>query len=137
MIRIILFVVFIFYSGDTISQTTNSSNWNGMDKTFTFYEEDFSQAIILKINNTYNQIKFKFKGELIKGTFVINIIDPNGKREGGFELQTLDLDTKNKSLDNNAAGSMDKKIINPINGNWVIKIIAYKAIGHVDISIKK
>jgi len=118
-----------------IGQNTIRRNFSivtAFNEKINFTSSDTDYTIILEVNKPLTHIDVKFTSLIDKGDMVIEILDPNGKREGGFELEAKDAnDPKGKSTSVN--GIMGKRINNPLKGEWTIKIELAKAEGVVDV----
>ena len=124
-----------------------------LEKDFTFDNESDEKEISFSIHSNIKVINFQIKGEINLGILQLTILDPRGKKEGGFELEaikksgssgyktnsTSDENTFSYSIvgngDNTANGSMSKTISKPLAGTWKVKISAKKLKGKLIIQI--
>ncbi|MFC2120707.1 hypothetical protein ACFLTI_03840 [Bacteroidota bacterium] len=74
-------------------------------------------------------------GEINSGKISIEIYDPKGVKKGKFSITAEKPDPDNKTyMRDQVSGKIDKKISQPLKGDWLIKIIPEKAGGDVVIS---
>lgn len=125
---------------------TAQDNGN-MEVNFDFKNATETKEIRIPISPDLKQLKFYFSGKIKAGRLKVVILDPNGKKEGTFRLESLtkessagsdkgnDIDTDAYSYsivgDNysSASGSMNKDISKPMQGQWKVEITATKLIG--------
>jgi len=62
---------------------------NSKKKDLKFDNESKKSEIKIKVNGDSKSLVFTFKGTVSKGDLNISLIDPEGKREGGFNLSTV------------------------------------------------
>ena len=109
---------------------------DGFTKDIRFNQEDSFYQIKLDLNNSIPYLAFNFKGEIDEGVLMVSIFDPNGKKEGGFELLAYSkADQKRKSTSVN--GDMQKKINNPMTGTWTIEIKENDGIGSLEVTVNR
>lgn len=132
----------LFYTLILVAQEEGNLSVN-----FTFDNTTEVKEIKVPIAPDLKQVKFHFSGKIKSGSLKVRILDPNGKKTGGFQLeshtrdssgkQEKDPDPENNTFaysivgDSNstASGSMNKEVSKPIPGLWKIEITVAKATG--------
>lgn len=74
---------------------------------------DFKKEIKLLVVEG-KTLRYSVKGKITGGQFGVKVYDPNGKKENGFLLSTIE--------GGNAKGSLEEVNTDPIPGIWVFKI---------------
>jgi len=121
----------------------------GFDKTTEVKE------IMVPITPYLEAISFQFSGKIASGSLVVRILDPNGKKVGAFQLESLTRKDFKDKLDkedpeNNtyrysiigdssthASGSMRKQVSRPLKGLWKVEITATNVSGMLESSIQQ
>lgn len=112
----------------------NFSDRSSFEEKIEFNDNNTGYKIVLDVDKSLSHIDFKFEAIIDKGDLLIVIFDPNGKREGGFELQARTTpDRKHNSTSVN--GNMKKQILHPLLGEWVISVKAINAKGTITVSL--
>lgn len=102
-----------------------------------------TEEIEIKVEETV-LLNINIKSNVKVGGLTIEIYDPNGEKQGNFSvgsqlnLNKSSMESKDKKSKNEeVSGQIEKKIKEPVNGNWIIKIIPNKAEGTVLIRSKQ
>ena len=103
-----------------------------------------TKEIEIKVEDENLLLNIIIKSNVKYGALTIEIYDPNGEKQGNFSVgsqlsskrsSTESKDEKSKNEEVN--GQIEKKIKEPVKGNWIIKIIPNKAEGTVLIRSKQ
>lgn len=102
-----------------------------------FKEESSKAESKVTVGNEYNYLKLTIGAELSKGTFLVEILDPKGVKQGSFSLVTEESTVKgnNTTVMEKVMGNIMKEFRNPMKGDWIVRITPEKATGGVSISI--
>lgn len=106
-------------------------------KHLTFEGESKKAEVIIKATSEYNYLKIAINCMLEEGDITMDIIDPNGKKQGTFTIKT-DKTTNIGSktvIREMVSGSMNKVLSEPIKGDWIIKAIPNSAKGKAQFNI--
>lgn len=122
---------------------------------FEFMGSTEVKEIRVPVGSGLNQLFFHFSGKIERGSLKVQILDPNGKKEGTFRLESLTRDSsKNNATDVNtedntfaysivgdsnssASGSMNKHVSKPIPGQWKVEISVEKLRGKLQAKIEQ
>ena len=87
--------------------------------------------------NKKNTLFFNINGSISSGNMIIEIFNPNGKKEGELSLEHRKKSTSQTGVkySDNTSGSLNKTINSPEIGDWLVKITAEKAESNVNISV--
>ncbi len=99
-------------------------------------EKSQTKSVTIKVDKK-NTLFFSIRGYVNSGNTLIEILDPDGKKEGELSLEhtnKLDLG-KDDKLSNSTSGSLNKTITNPEIGDWSIRISPKDSKGNVNISV--
>jgi hypothetical protein len=133
------------------SSTTSSFSGSTIENHYEFENETDEKEVIISVKDL-RTIAFKFKGQIKYGDLLVTILDPEGKKEGGFQLTKVDGDGdlntkkegnsysykfKDKSGKGGAKGSMHKMLENPVNGDWTIRIEVTKVTGQMAFEVQQ
>ncbi len=123
---------------------------------FNFDKSTDEKEITLEVKTGTEMVGFEFTSEITGGHLIMTILDPNGKKEGGFELEAVESkgDGRNHSSSSNrnsndnshtytmvttdggnAHGMLNKQIDNPVAGTWKVKIKSKTLSGLVAIKV--
>jgi hypothetical protein len=95
--------------------------------------ESKTKEIVVNVEKKIPVMFLIIKGGVKSGIISVEIYDPNGKKQGGFSIES-----DNSKIGEIVNGSINKSLKRPIIGNWKIKIDSDKAIGDIFItSIQK
>lgn len=84
-------IMLLFILSTLVSQAQSDELSEGhLTKEMKFDDETSEQKVTLKVNPLTKQLTFKFRGDIEHGKLIMTILDPNGKKEGGFELEATD-----------------------------------------------
>jgi hypothetical protein len=106
---------------------------------FGFNEESTKTESKVTVGNEYNYLGLAINAELLKGTFLVEILDPKGVKQGSFSLVTEESTVKgsNTTFLERVMGNIMKEFRNPMKGDWIVRITPEKATGSVSISISQ
>lgn len=95
-----------------------------------------SKSINIKIAEKHT-LFFNINGSIESGNVLIEIFNPDGKREGELSLQHPKESVQKTDINfsNGTSGSINKTINAPEIGDWIIKITPIKSIGNIHISV--
>jgi len=107
------------------------------NKELHFNEETTPSAVKFNVSAEYNYLRVNIDCSLFSGIIAIELIDPNGKKQGIYTVKTEDNIRKgNKTqVNEKAQGNMQKMFRNPLKGDWLIFVDPIKATGNVKINI--
>lgn len=148
-LSIILFTVL----GTSFGQSQAQSEFT---QQFNFDKSTDEKEVTLEIKTGTEMVGFQFTSEITGGHLIMTILDPNGKKEGGFELEAVESkgdgsshssSSNTNSNDNshtytmvttdggNAHGMLNKQVDNPVAGTWRVKIKSKELTGLVAIKV--
>ena len=110
---------------------------NLLNENFTMSGEDSKiKSVKIKITNK-NALFFNINGDINSGNVLIEILNPNGKKEGELSLEHRKVSTPKTEtmLSGNTSGSLNKTINSPEIGDWLVKITPEKSNGNINISV--
>lgn len=122
-----------FYSQEKIERIELERR---IERDFKFNKEDFDKELEISVSSETEEINFNLSGKLTNGKMYVQIMDPNGKHEGSFELKTVSVDTRDQQSHSVSNGNFCKAIANPISGKWKIFIEANEAKGNLSVEVK-
>jgi hypothetical protein len=93
-------------------------------------DSSISRTIALDIKKGTSEISFYIAGYLSDGWLSFLIADPEGKREGQFQLEAISDGKKGPGK-----GRMEHKVDRPIEGRWEIRIRTNHAKGNLSYKI--
>ena len=106
-------------------------------KSLEFLGESKNAEVIVKSTSEYNYLKIAINCVLTEGDITIEIIDPDGEKQGNFTVKS-DKSVKagsNTVVEQRVSGSMTKNIGEPKQGDWIIKAIPSSAKGQAQYNI--
>jgi hypothetical protein len=84
-------IMLLFIMNALVSRAQSDGLSEGrLTKELNFDNETSEQEVTLQVNPSTRQLTFKFRGDIEQGKLIMTILDPNGKKEGGFELEGKD-----------------------------------------------
>lgn len=102
------------------------------------------EEIEIEVEDETLNLNISIKSTLKAGGLTIEIYDPNWVKQGNFSVGIqLNLNKPSSELKDNKSknevvnGQIEKKVKEPIAGNWVIRIIPNRAEGSVSILSKQ
>ena len=81
--------IILLLSGIAKVQHGYSQSHSDLQQKFEFDYESGLKKVNLQIEPNMEMIGFNFQSEISSGSLIMDIIDPNGKKEGGFVLQAV------------------------------------------------
>jgi hypothetical protein len=117
------------YSQEGISKKSFQTASNTMDISMTFKDCDSSKTSAFKVGNGVERITITSKSHLSKGDMSFSVIDPEGKRETGFQIG-VGSDGKPGN------GQLTHEIKQPISGEWKLEIKVNKGTGNITYKIR-
>ncbi len=138
------------------NQISNSNSQSHFEKQFKFDRESDTKEIFIPVETGTKFLNFNFKGDIDAGILWISILDPKGKKEGGFTLEALDKKSSSSNSNTNsnsnngnkthtytivqskkgsASGNMSKTIDNPSFGKWQVRIVTKNLEGVLKVMI--
>lgn len=99
-------------------------------KQLQFNKETEKVEITISTSKAFNKLSIQLNAQLLYGEAKFEIVDPKGKTRANFTIKTDDQNTNVKSttITRQATGNLTKSFINPIIGDWKIRISPAKAI---------
>jgi flagellar biosynthesis GTPase FlhF len=122
-----------------IAEEWRNSIKNLLNEDFTMSGEDSKmKSVNIKVTNE-NALFFNINGEINSGNILIEILNPNGKKEGELSLEHRQNSTPKTGTmySGKTSGSLNKTINSPESGEWSVKFTSEKSIGHVNISVSQ
>ncbi|MFH0759869.1 MAG: hypothetical protein V2A67_00025 [Bacteroidota bacterium] len=109
------------------------------NKELHFSEETTPSAVKFNVSAEYNYLKVNIDCSLNSGIIAIELIDPNGKKQGIYTVKSEDSIVKGDKtqVGESAQGNMQKMFRNPLKGDWLITVAPIKAKGNVKININQ
>lgn len=123
MKKLLLLSLLTFLTASSFSQ--NDVPQNRIKKTLELDGSSFQKEIKLMVREE-KTLRYSVKGKITGGKFDVKIYDPNGKKENGFLLSTME--------GGNAKGNLIEVNTDPIPGIWVFKIDNSKSKGSISLS---
>jgi len=119
----------------SLSAQDNSLN---LHHSLSLNEKSIEQSIKVDVAGDVEKLKIDIRCSLDQGEVIIELYDPEGKRQGKFTLGSKTKTGNTVSADGKADveredGKLEKIVTNPVNGNWVIKITPTKTKAQVSI----
>lgn len=105
----------------------------------TLNENSTAQTVKVEVVGEVENLKIEILCSLEKGEVIIELFDPEGKRQGKFTLgsktnvgesQQTDGKSDSKNMED---GKLEKLVANPVNGDWLIKITPTKTKARLSI----
>lgn len=130
-----LFKVFIsailFLSFSTISFGQETAM--NLSRSILLKGDSMEEEIKIKIDQPVNYLYLKIDCRVTSGKVKLELYAPNGEKKGNFtieeQLNTSEENTKEESVQ----GKITKEIKNPMQGDWIVKIVPIKTKGKVSI----
>ncbi|MDH3649676.1 MAG: hypothetical protein OEQ53_08330 [Saprospiraceae bacterium] len=144
------------FSVQSAAQSKSQSH-SELTQEFQFDKSSDEKEVELEVHTGTKMVGFEFMSEIAGGHLIMTILDPNGKKESGFELEAIEKEkgdgsnrtsSTNQNSDDNshtytmvhtdggkASGMLNKQIENPIAGTWKVKIKAKGLSGLVALKI--
>jgi len=161
MKKFLLFILTIFLCWSiAFSQSSDGE----IEKEYVFTADSKTTELSAHVSENTTVFIVSVEGEIKKGTMKISLISPDGERSGGFELKadvksksnsnvsvnTNSNSNSNSNSNNNSnttvmvvsnsssgsKGNMNRVLVNPETGTWIVKIVPDKAEGKLKIHIK-
>lgn len=137
MKKLILSLLFITgilygYSQESISKKSFEKSHeatNTVDISMAFKDCDSSKTTTFKVGSGVERIIISSKSHLSKGDMSFGVIDPEGKRETGFQIG-VGSDGKPGN------GQLTHEIKQPISGLWKLEIKVNKGTGNITYKIR-
>jgi len=112
------------------NSTTNDDDTRvEVEQTLELEDDSRKDEVILNIPENTREMQIKVYGRISSGRLVIELYDPNGKKEGTFSLSTRG----NPGKSSQATGNLTKSLRDPEGGDWVIMIVPGNVTGHIAI----
>jgi hypothetical protein len=117
------------------SNTNRNSNSNGDDtrveveQMLELENDSREDEVVLSIPENTREMQIKVYGQISNGRLVVELYDPNGKKEGTFSLSTKGKPGKNAQ----ATGNLTKSLRDPEAGDWIVKILPANVTGDIGI----
>jgi len=107
----------------------NNFDRNVYTTTVNLKGESKIKEVVVNVEEKIPVMFLIINGGVKSGIISVEIYDPNGKKQGGFSIESDD--SKNGEIVN---GSINKSLKKPMIGNWKIRVDSDKAIGNVFIT---
>ena len=120
-----------------LAEEWRNSVINLYDADLTISDNDSkSKSINIKITEKHT-LFFNINGSIKSGNVLIEILNPDGKREGELSLQhpKESVQKTDTNFSEGTSGSINKTINAPEIGEWTVKITPIKSIGNIHISV--
>ena len=104
-----------------------------------FDNESEKAEVKVKMTDEYNYMKFIVNSSFTKGKMLVELIDPNGKKQGNFTVKAYGEIKKGKNTNSKSrvAGNMQKAFKHPLIGTWIIRAIPSSATGELQINVQQ
>ena len=101
----------------------------------TFQNESKKSDVKITITDEYNYLGISIRSKFIKGTVVVEIIDPKGEKQGSYTLKTEETVVlgDNTTSGEEVSGEFDKYFRLPLNGEWIIRAVPTMATGNIQL----
>jgi len=134
-LKIIIATLVFALNGFSVFGQDNALN---LRHSITFNEKSLAQTTKVEVAGEVENLKIEVLCSLEKGEVIIELFDPEGKRQGKFTLgsktnlgdQTGEANKSSKYMED---GKLEKLVTNPVNGDWLIKITPTKASARLSI----
>lgn len=115
---------------ETNTSEINQSSSFSFRRTIQLDEQKKTEEIIIEIEKQTKRFDLSIETSVTSGKLTIELYDSNEKKQGTFSVGTQ-LNTRNSER---AQGTINKSLIDPQAGNWIVKIISLNAKGMIQIS---
>lgn len=100
-------------------------------------EKSKEQSIKVEVAGGVENLQIQIRCSLTKGEVIVELFDPEEKRQGKFTVGSKDnLGTPKGEKEQNETredGKLEKIVVNPVNGIWTIKITPTKTKAKIDV----
>ena len=91
------------------------------------------QEIELDIAKETTSVSLNVDCQIEVGKLTIEVYDSKRKKQGNFSIEGIDKSKYTKQGNEPVQGQLNLNTINPIEGDWIIKIIPKQAIGNIHV----
>lgn len=97
--------------------------------------ESKNKDVLIKVDEGFNYLNIKVKGQVEVGNIHIELIDPEGKVRRDFNLEAGKTTDPSNTLSREGSvyGKTEKSFRNPLSGEWFVRVQADNAKGHVKV----
>jgi|GEM_PF-1032401 len=108
-------------------------------KRLEFKGESTKSEVKLNMTDEFNYLGIHISCVIDKGSVAIELIDPDGKKQGSFVVKSEDVIVKgdNTTAVEHVNGQMKKVFGYPLKGEWIIRAIPSSAFATVDMFISQ
>ncbi len=95
-----------------------------MTRELHFEQDSEKQTVLVEVQEAADVVEMQINARVEEGKLIVEVYDPQGKKQGGFSVGTQTTLSQNKNLmkRETAQGEYNKEIINPKAGMWKIVI---------------
>lgn len=128
----LVLVLFVTQTAFSQSKDTKACTSVNLSRNIEFDGTSEKQEVNIAVSEGNDKLCFGISSTLQSGDLTVEIYDPNGKDYGNFSIEGQSSSSaKNKDM---VCGQMNKEIKDPIQGNWLVKLIPSKAKGQIAIN---
>jgi len=100
-----------------------------------FKDESKKAELKIKFTDEYNILSVRMSCQLSSGSLVVYLIDPKGEEQGTFTVKAGDdvVMGEHTKILQQVMGQMQKQIINPLKGDWIVRAVPSNASCKLDI----
>jgi hypothetical protein len=120
---VLVLLSLFLHQGELYAQNNNLE----LSKYISLNEKMTEHSFTVDVVGDVIQFSLRINCDLTSGDAVIELIDPAGKKQGKFSVVASD------SGSYQSRGKLERNIDSPINGVWVVRIVAKSAKGNVYI----
>ena len=90
--------------------------------------ESTTKELSVKVYEAASVLTLTLKGELASGRIKLEIVDPEGKNQGGYTIEG-----NGRGREERVSGVSEKQYPSPAIGVWKVKVVSNKAVGTVTL----
>lgn len=116
-------------SQETKDSSKKSETKLNLQRTIKLEKDSKNEDVILSINQKTKRFELMINSSVSYGKLTLELYDPNNTKQGNFTVGT-ELNSEKKEIVN---GNIRKSLVDPLPGDWKIKIIPKDATGMIRI----
>ena len=123
------------YPIDTLQKPVKDDITINRSRSMAFQNESKKSEVKITMTDEYNYLGISIRSKFIKGTVVVEIIDPKGEKQGSYTLKTEETVVlgDNTTSGEEVSGEFDKYFRLPLNGEWIIRAVPTMATGNIQL----
>ncbi|WP_298903327.1 hypothetical protein [uncultured Psychroserpens sp.] len=125
--------LFLLLSLSIQAQQNNQKHCDAitLNRSIQFDGSSDTEEIKVEVADSAKKLYVSINSTIKSGYLTVEVYDPKGNKKGNFSIESqVKSSNKKKEL---VCGQMQKHIDDPIQGNWVIKLIPNNVAGDVSI----